>query len=73
MEQQFGIIIVVRTFENCPKKKLNETIFNLRSLDGGGGGDQIDTPSIFLAINFSSLTDCPKALAQLLIVCEHIF
>ena len=31
--------------------------FNPRSLEGGG---QIDPPSIFLALNFYSLTDCQK-------------
>ena len=25
-----------------------------------GGGDQIDTPSIFLALSFCSLSDCQK-------------
>ena len=34
-------------------------IINPRSLGGGGGG-QIDPPSIFLALNFCSLTDCQK-------------
>ena len=31
---------------------------NPRSLEGGGG--QIDLPSIFLALNFCSFTDCQK-------------
>ena len=30
----------------------------LEALNGGGG--QIDPPSIFLALNFCSLTDCQK-------------
>ena len=31
----------------------------LETLKGGGGGE-IDPPSIFLALNFCSLTDCQK-------------
>ena len=30
------------------------------TLEALGGGGQIDPPSIFLALNFSSLTDCQK-------------
>ena len=35
---------------------------NLRGLEpeGGGGRDQIDSPSNFLALNFCSFTDCQK-------------
>ena len=40
---------------------LKEQKFNPRSLGGGMGG-QIDLPSIFLALNFCSLTDCQKLL-----------
>ena len=32
----------------------------LEALKGGGGGRQIDPPSIFLALNFCSLTDSQK-------------
>ena len=35
-------------------------LFNPRSLEVGGGGQIDPTPSIFLALNFCSLTDCQK-------------
>ena len=35
-------------------------VLTLETLKGGGGGGQIDPPSIFLALNFCSLTDCQK-------------
>ena len=31
-----------------------------RSLEEGGGGVKLTPPSIFLALNFCSLTDCQK-------------
>ena len=34
--------------------------FNRSSLEGGGGWGQIDPHSMFLALNFCSLTDCQK-------------
>ena len=63
------------------KHEKYSNIFNPRSLEGGGGGGgggrggQIDPPpSIFLALNFCSLTPIlSKALAQLFLVWEHIF
>ena len=44
-------------------------VLTLEALRGG----QIDPPSIFLALNFLLLDRLSKALAQLFLVCEHIF
>ena len=40
----------------------------------GGGGYQIDAPPLeFFGFKFLLLDRLPKALAQLFLVCEHIF
>ena len=51
------LLFFIRTIQLEPQIR-----FNPRSLERGGGGDQIDPhpPSIFWALNFYFLTDCQK-------------
>ena len=64
----------------CDAHKLDILVFgikcfgiNPRSLEGGGGGGQIDPPLDFFGFKFLLLDRLSKALAQLFLVCEHIF
>ena len=47
---------------------------NPRSLEGGGGGVKLTpSPLDFFGFEFLLLDRLSKALAQLFLVCEHIF
>ena len=60
-EEFYGIITI---FKKC-------VYLILEALRRGGG--QIDPPSIFFGFKFLLLDRLSKALAQLFLVCEHIF
>ena len=47
-------------------------LLTLEALKGGGGG-QVDSPLDFFGFKFLLLDRLSKALAQLFLVCEHIF
>ena len=48
-------------------------IINPRSLEGGEGGVKLNPPLNFFGFKFLLLDRLSKALAQLFLVCEHIF
>ena len=63
-----AIFFFIRTSKFWPSL----VVLNPRSLEGGGG--QIDPPPLdFFDFQFLLLDRLSKALAQLFLVCEHIF
>ena len=51
-----GCLLYIKSIIRCYQKREFSKSLNPRSLEGGGGVN----PSIFLALNFCSLTDCQK-------------
>ena len=56
----------------CNETGVSDLRFNPRSLGGGGGGVKL-TPLNFFGFKFLLLDRLSKALAQLFLVCKHIF